>query len=343
MVEIKKSVIIWSSIISLAVIILGIVCFLWGRIFFSFANTIESEVFGQFGDFVGGIVGTILVFLSILLLYYTFLLTKSQIVLQRQQHEELRIETKHQIELQQIQYEKQQIETRFFELLKIHRDNALQIQKNDDNIFKLFVEEVNNNYSAVKSWKNEKESIISIKDVIGVSYLTFFYGVTSKEGRNTIKDVLQQVSQNIDSQFVNDFIYEQIVWGNNPSKGHEIELGHYFRHLYQIVKYINTRDTNILSYKERYEYIKTLRAQLTTYEQILLFWNSLSPLGESWEIKRRNDSHIDKNKCLITKYNLIKNIPAKFANGDIQPNNFFPEVKFDWLKTPTNRNISDYY
>lgn len=324
--EISKKNIIWSLSISAGFLIFACVCFLWER-HFSLSVPIENDVFGQFGDFVGGVVGTGFTFLSMLLLYYTFLLTKKQIY------------------LQQIQNERQQIETRFFELLKIHRKNTEQIIELNDSknfVFKEFVDEIDRNYNTIKRWVNKTKSSISMMDMINISYLVFFYGVQNKEGRNTIKDVLLQYNPDIDIKFINDFIYEQIDWGYNPSRGHEIELGHYFRHLYQIVKYINTRQRDILSYKERYMYMKTLRAQMTTYEQIILFWDSLSILGKSWELRERNKDEPDKNLFLITKYNLIKNIPAKFSNQEIQLNFFYPEVKFDWLIS-LDRDESIYY
>lgn len=324
--DIKNNFIIWSLLISVVFLIFTCVCFLWKR-HFSLSAQIENEVFGQFGDFVGGIAGTCLTFLSVILLYYTFLLTKKQ------------------VRLQEIQNEKQQIETHFFELLTIHRKNTEQIIESNGGksfIFKEFVDEINKNYDIIKSWTKQTSDSVSQKDIINISYLVFFYGVQNQEGRNTIKDILLQRNPEFNAKFIDDFTNGRINWGNNTSKGHEIELGHYFRQLYQIVKYINTRNKDILSYKERYLYMKTLRAQMTVYEQIILFWDSLSILGESWEWRERLKNKPDENLCLITKYNLIKNIPAKFSNQEIQLNSFYPEVNFDWLVS-IDRDESIYY
>lgn len=323
-IEVKKGTLAVVTIVSSIIVLIVMICFLWKRKF-SLSAQIESDVFGQFGDFVGGVIGTALTLLSIMLLYYTFILTKQQ------------------IESQQIQHEKEQIEARFFELLKIHRDNAETIREEDNYVFKKYVDEINRNYNSVKEWKRRMESTISHNDIINISYLTFFYGIKMAEGRNTIKEVLLQHNPQIDTNFIEAFIRNQITWGDNPSEGHEMELGHYFRHLYQIVKYINERNRRTLSYKEKYEYIKILRAQLTAYEQIILFWDSLSPLGISWEFKERNSQNPNKNRQFITKYNLIKNIPAKFADEEVKPNLFYTGVKFDWLRTPSNRDESIYF
>lgn len=106
--------------------------------------------------------------------------------------------------------------------------------------------------------------------------------------------------------------------------GHQYHLGHYFRHFYQAVKYIDNQDWYIISNRQKKEYIKTLRAQLSNYEQALLFINSLSPLGSDWE-------YDDPRRNLITKYKLIKNLPESFV-PNMNPNHYYPKIQFEWLK-----------
>ena len=108
-----------------------------------------------------------------------------------------------------------------------------------------------------------------------------------------------------------------------PYDGHQNILGHYFRHLYQTVNYINSQKN--LSYKEKYEYIKTLRAQLSTMEQLIFFYNSLSIFGLSWELY---EQITDVNQKLITKYNLVKNLTSKIL-GFTFANEFYPEIIFE--------------
>lgn len=100
--------------------------------------------------------------------------------------------------------------------------------------------------------------------------------------------------------------------------GHQNRLGHYFRHIFQTVRLID--DSKIISYEEKCKYVKTLRAQMTTQEQSLLFFDSLSTLGQNWEHK---NGHF-----FITKYNLIKNIPEQIYNF-IDPQEFYPHVVFE--------------
>lgn len=103
--------------------------------------------------------------------------------------------------------------------------------------------------------------------------------------------------------------------------GHQYHLGHYFRHLYQTVRFIDQQPCYLISKKEKYEYIKTLRAQMSNYEQAIFFLNSLTPMGVKW--------HIKKQGSLISKYNLIKNIPQNFIPG-LNPKQIYPDVNFEY-------------
>lgn len=113
--------------------------------------------------------------------------------------------------------------------------------------------------------------------------------------------------------------------------GRQHNLGHYFRHLFQTVKYVS-RHKDINS-ADKYFYIKTLRGQTSSYEQLLLFINSLSFLGMAWELypemgnsSKKKDMVANK---LITSYNLIKNLPGEGAFG-FYYRNYYPDVEYEW-------------
>ncbi|KQO27992.1 putative phage abortive infection protein [Pseudomonas chengduensis] len=74
-------------------------------------------------------------------------------------------------------------------------------------------------------------------------------------------------------------------------KGHQAELGHYFRYLYNLIKFVDESE-----FSEGL-YIKLIRAQLSDQELFLLFYNSISDQGQ----KFRN---------YIEKYALFDNMPA---------------------------------
>lgn len=70
-------------------------------------------------------------------------------------------------------------------------------------------------------------------------------------------------------------------------------LDHYFRHLYRIIKYIDKADSFLISDDKKYEYTSIVRATLSQYELLLLFYNGFSH---------------PKFKVLIEKYALVNNI-----------------------------------
>lgn len=69
---------------------------------------------------------------------------------------------------------------------------------------------------------------------------------------------------------------------------------HYFRHLYTIIKFVD--NTDFLPFDEKYKYTSMVRATLSRYELIWLFYNGISAVGRQ------------KFKQLIERYSLLKNI-----------------------------------
>ena len=90
-----------------------------------------------------------------------------------------------------------------------------------------------------------------------------------------------------DSQDFLDQLYQKFY------KEQESGLGHYFRLLYNIVKFVDNS-----SESDKKFYINILRAQLSSNELLLLFYNGLSAYG-------------DKFKPLIEKYGLLENVPEE--------------------------------
>ena len=86
------------------------------------------------------------------------------------------------------------------------------------------------------------------------------------------------------------FQLEGYMDSNHPSY-----FDHYFRHLYHIIKFV--KNTQLLdSDQERYEYTSIVRAQLSRYELVWLYYNGLSDYGK------------EKFKPLIEEYALLKNL-----------------------------------
>jgi hypothetical protein len=87
--------------------------------------------------------------------------------------------------------------------------------------------------------------------------------------------------------------------------GHQSNLGHYYRHTFMIIKFIN--EQKMLTYLEKWEYSKLLRTQLSNHEQELFFLNSISILGRDWELNHMvTETKIEENNKFITKLIMIK-------------------------------------
>lgn len=82
------------------------------------------------------------------------------------------------------------------------------------------------------------------------------------------------------------------MWGEF-FKDNGWRVGHYFRHLYHIVRFVSESDR-----PDKQFYTNLVRAQLSTYELALLFYNCLAPVG-----RRRF-------KGLVEKYALLENLPT---------------------------------
>lgn len=91
---------------------------------------------------------------------------------------------------------------------------------------------------------------------------------------------------------------ERLVIFKDLMKG---SLDHYFRYLYRILVYID--QSKLISEEEKYDYAAILRAQLSEYELLILFFNGLSNDGKH------------KAKPLFEKYSLFNNIREAELNA----------------------------
>lgn len=276
-------------------------------------NPISTNIFADFGSLIGGIVGTVFSLAGILLLIQN-------------------------INLQEQFFLRQQIESRFFELIKIHRENSSEITIKDRSGKKVFLSLQKELFECFKLVKEVNQQFnISEKLLLNVTYQVFFYGAVGEISQQILKDNLREYPGDFVNQLFKAFEDKQKKiqkeFDYKPFEGHQSRLGHYFRHLFQSVKYIDNQPKNLLSYEQKYQYVKSLRAQLSNPEQVILFFNSISDLGKAWEL----DEEIkDPNYRLITKYNLIKNIPLGYSNL-IDIRTYYPDIFYEGQREVTKK------
>lgn len=221
-------------------------------------STIDPAIFGQYGDVLGGVVGTLLGFLTVYLLYLTYTSQKTELA-------ETRVALK-----------AQKMDSAFFNLL-----NML------DNI------RSKHDYS-----KMHAKLMESLQELDGIHFMNLsidsttgkFISAIEREyaakytnpTRYEVEDLRQQIS-NKHLQF----------YRNYPER-----LGHYFRNIYNIMKYIKEND---LAEVEERRYINLLKAQLSSDELGLIFYNALSDVSKNGKGEFRFKQWLDE-------YGFLENI-----------------------------------
>lgn len=284
-----------------------------------FIMTLTAEAFrgehlvagnaSDYGSFVGGVLGTILSFVSIVLVVWTM----------RDQRN--------------IHY-KESFETRVLTMIQIHRDNVREMLFYNDKLDYsgriCFLEMIEAYKKGCAYFKKRYDTVFPQKDlseIPAVAYCALYYGYDSAE----FETVLRKIPMSKDEiKVLLDIPRKDVNLPGLMARGNQVLLGHYYRHLFQTVKFIDGQA--MLSQDEKYDYAKMLRAQLSTDEQALLFLNSLSPLGKEWRMERRD------NISYMNKYRLIKNIPSEYFSKNlfgpeipiISPKQFYPDIKFEY-------------
>ncbi|MBM1108200.1 putative phage abortive infection protein [Aurantibacter crassamenti] len=296
----------WIELLTIAVGVIIIHIFLLFKAFNG--NELNSTNASEFGSFIGGYMGTLFALVSVIFLYTTL----------RDQRRTSEIE---------------KFETRFFELIRLHRDNVQEITlktQNGKKIFVLFIREFREIMKIVKDvFKNDK---LEKKQIIEISYLAFFYGIGPNSTRilkNSLSDYnktkVKKLTEELQSQ--KQEVKKERNFNYVPFEGHQSRLGHYYRHLFQSIAYCHNKKIDI----DKYEYIKLIRAQLSNHEQALLFLNSISKLGKPW-----------KDENLIKTYRLIKNIPEDFFDPkkEIDIKELYPEMIFEYEESTVAKIIT---
>ncbi|WP_195603718.1 putative phage abortive infection protein [Clostridium tyrobutyricum] len=75
-----------------------------------------------------------------------------------------------------------------------------------------------------------------------------------------------------------ELLYIQNIYCEKFYKYEQYQLGHYFRNLYHIIKFIDRN--NIITENDKKYYVSLVRAQLSTYEIVLIFYNSMTKYGK---------------------------------------------------------------
>ena len=232
-------------------------------------NTETGFGLNLLGDFMAGTVASIWSLAGLFFIYVAFLGQKQQLLNQQAEIMYSQLEVKYtRLELAgQKQEMKEQNET-------------LRQQKFENTFFQLL-----NLFSSIVNSLDLRKST-SKTEVIstGRDCFEIFYRRLQMTLQEKNKHILGFTIQSSTSQQAIK-AYSQF-YDNNKS-----DMSHYFRTLYHIIKFV---DKSTIENKKQYTSI--VRAQLSSYEQVILFYNCLHDNGKG------------KFKPLIEKYSIFKNL-----------------------------------
>jgi len=303
---------------------------------------------GQIGDTFGGIANPFIALVGIILTFLAFYMQIKANKIQRelfykglqenkrQFEQELnsnREQLNDQLAIQTHQFKKSEFESQFYEMLKLHKENVNEVSISRKVRLRQSFKEIQDQYFEIKGRKAFEEILIELEKCyeaaksafpnkdkeywLNRAYSVFFFGINSDENgikRNFYdeKNEVQKVFID-ETKFINN-IKSKFNTINGYLDGYATFLAHFYRHLFQIVKFISVQDENLISYEEQRKYIRILRAQLSNPEQALLFYNWKSGFGSQWE---------NKTNKFFTDFRMIHNIYDSLMLKD-----FNPEVEF---------------
>lgn len=296
----KNFLIVLISIFTLIGFI-SFVSVVFNKAFFVYDATlsVNPELASRFGDFFGGLIGTLFSILSVLLLIYT-------IVNQNNENK------------------KNEIRNHFFKMVDYHNENVKQINIPHVEVKKVDKSEVRRAFvvfkiqikyllDLVKNLNTDKKYNLTNSEIIDIAYIVFYYGLDDK-WIPFIEEKLKKYPNH--KELVADML--RIIESNKDLKlgrTNQTSLSTYFRNMYNAIKLVH--ENNYLTQEEKIDLIKIYRAQLSNPELYVLFFNIASRFGKKW-----------KDNNFIITYKFIKNIPKDYCDG-YNPNDFFKMVYED--------------
>lgn len=211
---------------------------------------------GTFGDMFGA-VNALFSGLAFATLIYTAWMQREELALQREELAATRAE----LEGQKLQL--------------LEQTKTFALQRFEDSLFALF--RMHGEIVGAMDLVSEKGRTTRSRDCFAVWY-------------RRLQTLLLRSTANLEEPALQDIQESYRTF----YKEHQAELGHYFRHLYHIVKFIKTAPI-----ENKRHYTALLRAQLSGYEHLMLFYNGLSEYG------------FQKFKPLIEEFALLENMPQE--------------------------------
>jgi len=284
---------------------------------------VDTALLADYGTLVGGLATAALTIASIYLIIQT-------------------------INEQQKYFKQNEVEQRIFEFIRLYRENVNEVSGKGyegRNLFIMIRNEILDALEIIQKYlttdADYNEDFVGEKNKanIDMAFILVYFGTSTMTDEYLLTTFKTDYCNEAKAKKILEdvrAIYKERKANNEAAKtdhskaykylpfdGHQSRLGHYFRHLYHTVTFINNLPNDLYPFEEKYKYVKMLRGQISNHEQAIIFFNSLSRLGQQWEV-----AHTEESKKLITNYALIKNIPDGFT-GKLKPQDFYPKIKYE--------------
>lgn len=262
-------------VVGLAVGILLIVTLIYWINFASYTLSKNTNDWGQFGAYIGGVAGVFLTLLTIILLIITLYSQNRNATIS-------------------------QFESSFFELLRLHKEITDRICGTID--IPIIYESGGNEFKGLMYFEKLSKEIHKQFDDNVDNLLSKL--VNPVEFKNALED--KTAMQEIIDSFYNELYH-----------GRESELGHYFRSLYHLVKFV---DDSLIGNKKRY--VDLIQAYLTDAELHCTFYNGIAIYGRK---------HFQR---LLDDYSFLENIKPKGDIFEKQFEMFYPKTFINYKNKP---------
>jgi hypothetical protein len=210
---------------------------------------------GAFGDFLGGVLNPILTFLTFFGLIITIVIQRKELHLARVEFEK----SANALTDQSKSLKQQNVENTFFNLIELHNNICKELT-----LAHLIDNRMDKHHGALA----EEHSDFTNTLAKGREVFTIIKEKFDEDGFPTSDDMKNK--------------YDEFQKSRNNI------VSHYFRNLYQILKFV---DESNIDNSNKKKYIRIIRSQLSTDELTILYFNCLSPLvdnGQFLELVRKH-------------------------------------------------------
>jgi len=227
--------------------------------------------FGPIGDWIGGSSTPVIALATFIIVLAAFLAQKEELA-------EVRLEMKNTRET----ISRQRFENTFFQMISLH--NQISSEFRMTHLF--------------DTGEIDSETMMPIREEKEFRGRHAFEIVIKVLGKSYRQSLVKNSASRIAPEDIADkdmkIILEE-AYGSFFSST-ESQCGHYLRNLYRIYKFLDKQD---MDQEDLIEYAGIIKAQLSSYEQVLIFYNGLSSYGR------------EKFLPLMHKYDILDNLNTK--------------------------------